>query len=211
LVVALPFELAVTPNPLTLTVGEKAKLTLRASRKGGYDGPVAVEFRNLPANVTVPKAAIGKGQDQVDVELTAAANAALGARGDVSVLGIAPLGNQQAASPNFTVRVQPPPPVLTLKAEPATVTVKPGAKATVKITIDRKNLTGPAMLAVEGLPDKVTAVPVQVAADKNEATIELAAAADAAPAKGEATVKGHVGMTVAATKVTLQVEKPGAE
>jgi len=210
LVVALPFELAVTPNPLTLTAGETAKLTLRATRKGGYDGPVTLEFRNLPANVTVPKAAIGKGQEQVEVELTAAANAALGARGDVSVLGIAPLGNQQAASPNFTVRVQPPP-VLTLKVEPAAVTVKPGAKATLKITIDRKNLTGSAALTFEGLPEKVTAPPVTVAADKNEATIELTAAADAAPAKADVTVKGLIGMTPATTKVSVQVEKPGAE
>jgi hypothetical protein len=129
----------------------------------------------------------------------------------VSVLGIAPLGNQQAASPNFTVRVQPPPPVLTLKAEPATVTFKSGAKATVKIAVDRKHLTGPAALTVEGLPDKVTSAPVTVAADKNEATIELTAAADAAPAKVEVTVKGQVGTNVATTKVTLQVEKPGTE
>lgn len=211
LVVALPFDLAATPNPLTLTAGETAKLTLRATRKGGYDGPVTLEFRNLPANVTVPKASIAKGQDQVEVELTAAANAALGARGDVSVLGIAPLGNQQAASPNFTVRVQPPPPVLTLKAEPPAVNIKSGGKATVKVTIDRKNVTGPAAVTVEGLPEKVTAAPVQVAADKNEATIEFAAAADAPPAKAEAMIKGQVGMIIATTKVAVQVEKPGTE
>ena len=82
---------------------------------------------------------------------------------------------------------------------------------TLKITIDRKNLTGPAALTVEGLPEKVTAAPVTVAADKNEATIELTAAADAAPAKAEATVKCQVGMTPATTKVTVQVEKPGTE
>jgi hypothetical protein len=211
LVVALPFDLAVTPNPLTLTAGEKAKLAVRTTRKGGYDGPVALEFRNLPASVTVPKAAIAKGQDQIEVELTAAANAALGARGDVSVLGTAPLGNQQAASPNFTVRVQPPPPQLTLKAEPAALTLKSGAKAAVRVTIDRKHLTGPAALSVEGLPDKITAAPVQIAADKNEATIEFIAAADAAPAKADATIKAQIGMTVATTKVTVQVEKPAAE
>jgi hypothetical protein len=211
LVVALPFELTATPNPLTMTAGETAKLTLRARRRGGYDGAVTLEFRNLPANVTVPKASIAKGQDQVEVELTAAANAALGARGDVSVLGIAPLGNQQAASPNFTVRVQAPPAVLTVKAEPATLTVKTGGKAAVKVTIDRKNLAGPATLTVEGLPEKVTAAPVTIAADKNEATIELAAAADAAPAKADATIKVQVGTMIATAKVAVQVEKPAAE
>src|SRR5207249_2543386 len=66
LVVAIPFDLSVEPNPLTLTAGEKAKLVVRAVRKGGYDGPVTLEFRNLPANVTVPKAAIAKGESQVE-------------------------------------------------------------------------------------------------------------------------------------------------
>src|SRR5262249_48928545 len=151
-------ELRVEPNPLTLTAGQTARLKVTAARKGGYDGPVALEFRNLPMNVTAPKVAIDAGRDAIEAELTAAANAPVGARGDVRVLGAPAIANQTAASPNFTIRVQaPPPPALALKAEPAAVTVKAGAKATFKVTVERHNVAGPVALAVENLPPNLTA------------------------------------------------------
>jgi hypothetical protein len=208
LVVAPPFDLRVEPNPLTLAAGQAGKLKVTAARKGGYDGPVALAFRNLPANVTAPKAAIPAGQDVAEVELTAAANAPVGARGDVSVLGTAAVANQSAASPNFTVRIQPPPPAaLALKADPAAVTVKAGATAKLKVTVERQNLAGPVALTVENLPPKLTAAPATVPADQGEAEVELSAAADAAPGKAEVTIKGLTGMVTGAVKVTVQVEK----
>jgi hypothetical protein len=106
LVVALPFDLKVEPAPVKLAPGDKAKVKVSAVRKGGYQGPIALEFRNLPANVTAAKAEIPMGQAQAEVELTAAANAAPGDKGDVNVLGTASAAaNQQNPSPNFTVSV----------------------------------------------------------------------------------------------------------
>jgi hypothetical protein len=106
LVVALPFDLKVDPAPVKLTAGEKAKVKVSAVRKGGYQGPIALEFRNLPANVTAAKAEIPMGQAQAEVELTAAAEAAPGDKADVNVLGTASAAaNQQNPSPNFTVSV----------------------------------------------------------------------------------------------------------
>jgi hypothetical protein len=106
LVVALPFDLKVEPVPVKLAPGDKVKVKVSAVRKGGYQGPIAVEFRNLPANVTAAKATIAMGQTQAEVEVTAAANAAPGDKPDVDVLGTAPAaGNQQNASPKVTVSV----------------------------------------------------------------------------------------------------------
>jgi hypothetical protein len=106
LVVALPFDLKVEPAPVKLAVGDKVKVKVSAVRKGGYQGPIAVDFRNLPANVTAAKATIAMGQAQAEVEVTAAANAAPGDKPDVDVLGTASAaGNQQNASPKFTVSV----------------------------------------------------------------------------------------------------------
>src|SRR5207253_10101010 len=62
LVVAKPFELKIEPVMLALKPGEKAKLKITAVRKGGYAGPIAVEIRKLPANVTAAKGAIAMGQ-----------------------------------------------------------------------------------------------------------------------------------------------------
>ena len=89
LVVSLPFELKAEPLPLKLLPGGKAVLKVTATRKGGYAGPITVEVRNLPANVTAAKATIAMGQTAVDVEVTAAANAVAGDKADVNVLGTA--------------------------------------------------------------------------------------------------------------------------
>jgi hypothetical protein len=106
LVVALPFDLKAEPAALKLAPGGKAKLKVTATRKAGYAGPIALEVRNLPANVMAAKAVIPAGQNTADVEVTAAAAAAPASKADVNVLGTASAaGNQQAASPNVTVAV----------------------------------------------------------------------------------------------------------
>jgi hypothetical protein len=104
--VVAPFELKVEPAPLKVTVGEKAKLKITATRKSNYKGTINLELRNLPANVTAPKVTIAMDQTMVEVEVTAAANAALGDKADVHVHGTAPeAANFQTASGNFTVSV----------------------------------------------------------------------------------------------------------
>ncbi|HYT91864.1 MAG TPA: PPC domain-containing protein [Gemmataceae bacterium] len=106
LVVGAPFALTVEPAKASLPAGGKAKLKIVANRQGGYQGPIAVELRNLPAGVLATKAVIAMGQNMVEVELTAAANAAIASRQDVNVLGTATAaGNLQGASPNFAVSV----------------------------------------------------------------------------------------------------------
>jgi hypothetical protein len=106
LVVVRPFELSVAPAPLTLPQGGKAKIKVTAIRRGGFDGPVQVELRNLPANVIASKAMIPAGQSETVLELSAAENAPVGNKTDVNVLGTAAtLGNRQNASPNFTVSI----------------------------------------------------------------------------------------------------------
>lgn len=106
LTVALPFELQVSPAPLKIAQGAKAKLKVTAVRKGGYQGPIGLEVRNLPANVTAPKATIAMGQTSVEIEITVAAAAAVGDKAGVNVLGTATAAaNQQNASPNFVLGV----------------------------------------------------------------------------------------------------------
>jgi hypothetical protein len=106
LVVEVPFALRFEPAVLQLTPGGKAKLKVLATRKGGYQGPIALELRNLPANVTAPKATIAQGQTTVDIEVAAAANAVPVNKPDVHVLGTATAaGNQQVASTNFNLMV----------------------------------------------------------------------------------------------------------
>jgi hypothetical protein len=206
LLVGQPFELKVEPNPMPLETGGNAMLTVTAIRKGGYAGPIGLELRNLPAQVKADRMTIGPGKSTVTMTLTAAADAPLGSRGDVDVLGTAPLGNQQAASPAYTVRVQSPPPVLIVKVEPATVTLKPGGKVKLKVTVERKHFIGPIVVTIEGLPAKVTVAPATVPSEQSVTEVELAAAADAEAGKSEATMTAKAA-AMASAKVNVQVEK----
>jgi len=107
LVLVLPFELKVEPVALKIPQNGKAKIKITATRKGGYQGPIAFELRNLPANVTASKGTIAMGQNEAEVEITVPANAAAVEKKDINVLGTASAaGNQQNASPNFTLTVE---------------------------------------------------------------------------------------------------------
>jgi len=107
LVLSLPFDLKMEPTALKIPQGGKAKIKIIATRKGGYQGPIAFELRNLPANATAPKSTIAMGQNEAEVEVTAPANTAPGEKKDVNVLGTATTaGNQQNASPNFSVIIE---------------------------------------------------------------------------------------------------------
>jgi len=57
----------------------------------------------LPANVTAPKTPLPAGKNDVEIEVTAAANATAGEKADVNVTGTA--SGQTAATANFKVTV----------------------------------------------------------------------------------------------------------
>jgi hypothetical protein len=106
MVVGQPFDLKVEPAELDLKAGDKAIVKIMALRKGGYKGPIALELRNLPANVTASKGIMAVDQENFELEIVAAPNAAPAAKKDVDVRGSATaLNNLQNASPTFTVRV----------------------------------------------------------------------------------------------------------
>jgi invasion protein IalB len=207
--VTAPAVLTVAPAPFALSAsalpplkpGDKAKLKVTAARKGGFAGPIDVELKNLPAGVTAPKTPIAAGKNDVEVEVTAAVNAAVGDKADVNVTGTA--AGQTAATPNFklTVLAAPAPAVapfaLTAVAPPA---LKSGDKVKVKVTAMRKDYAGPIDLEVKNLPAGVTAPKSAIPAGKNDVEIELTAAATAAPAeKADVNVTGTAAGKSAAT------------
>lgn len=107
LVLGAPFELKVEPATVSLKPGDKAKVKVLVTRKGGYKGPIALDFRNLPANVTAGKIIIAADKNDADVEIMADAKAAPAPGNAVTVGGAATaLNNLANVSPAFTVSVQ---------------------------------------------------------------------------------------------------------
>ncbi len=103
----MPFDLKVEQATVSLNPGEKAKVKVTAIRRGGYKGPIALDVRGLPANVTGGKAAIPDGKNDIEVEISADAKAAPATAANVSVGGAATaLNNLANVSPAFSVSVQ---------------------------------------------------------------------------------------------------------
>jgi hypothetical protein len=140
-----------------------------------------LEVRNLPANVTAPKASIAMGQPAAEIEVSAAAEAPVADKADINVLGTAPAAsNQQNASPNFTISVQAAAPTYELKAEGVPLKLKQGDKAKLKVTAVRKGYQGPITVELKNLPANVTAPKATIAQDQTSVEIEVTAADAAA-------------------------------
>ncbi len=91
-----------------LAKGAALKIKVVAERNPAYGGEITLAFQNLPKGVTATAATIPAGQNEVEVTLTAAADAAVGAVQNVVVQGEGKNGNAKltAASGNTSLTVQ---------------------------------------------------------------------------------------------------------
>jgi len=101
LIIAAPFELSAEPKDVTLAPGGKTKLTLKVTRKAGFKGTLAIDVKNLPADVTADKATVAPEQASVDIQLTAGAKALPLERIELEIVGVV------TATPNL-FRAAPP-------------------------------------------------------------------------------------------------------
>jgi hypothetical protein len=76
-----------------LAKGQTLKVKIVAERNPAYAGPITLTFQNLPKGVTAAAALIAAGQNEAEVVLTAAADAAAGAVPNVIVQGEGMNGN----------------------------------------------------------------------------------------------------------------------
>jgi hypothetical protein len=178
-----PFSLKAPAAAVKLAQGGRAKVKISTVRRG-YQGPVAVELRNLPAGVTAAKGVIPTGQDEVEVELSATSAAALGGRKDVAALGTATApASPPVLSPSFTLDViKAPAQEFTLRVESGPVQVKPGGKAKVTVVADRgKGYQGPITVELRNLPSRLTASQGVIPPGKDRVSLELIADSKAVP------------------------------
>lgn len=79
----------------------KAPVVVKAARLPGYSGPIDVALKNLPQGVTAPKATIPEKQNEVSIELAAAADAPAAAIDNLQAVATASVNGQgeSATSP----------------------------------------------------------------------------------------------------------------
>src|SRR5581483_7040029 len=98
-------DLKVAPGAVQLSAGAKTTLKVTLVRKG-YDGPLVLEMRNLPADVEATPVKLAAGEKNAEITLRAKLDADTISRGDVVVIGIASAAdNHVFASPHLTVNV----------------------------------------------------------------------------------------------------------
>jgi hypothetical protein len=180
LVLVAPFVLKVDPT-LMVPQGGKAPLLVTAERQGGYDGPIALAWTGLPTGVTTAPVQVATGQKTAICDVSAAADAPLGNRPDVTVTGTA---NQQTASGKLSIQVTAattvkPPFDLTL--DPNLLKLAQGGKAVLKATVVRREYAGAINIELRNLPAKVDAQKAVIPPGANTVNLELTAAADAVP------------------------------
>ena len=88
--------------------GGELAVKVKVQRNPAFAGPVTLTFQNLPAGVTAAPTMLPADASEIDVKLTAAADAAQGAKADVNVKGEGMNGNAklESVSPNVTITVE---------------------------------------------------------------------------------------------------------
>jgi hypothetical protein len=103
----MPIDLSLDTAGGKLPVNGKLKMKAKVNRVLGFKTPVEVELKNLPKGVTAPKVTIPEGAAEVEIELTAAADAAVGAINNLSLVGTTNVAgeNQSVTAANAALEV----------------------------------------------------------------------------------------------------------
>jgi hypothetical protein len=107
--VITPLSVTVAPaGPLVVGQTQKVKITL--ARRGDAQQPVDVKFKKLPGGVTLQKLTVNSDQSEVEVELAAAADAAVGNFAELAVTATTKYAGLDLSvdSPNVNLEVKAP-------------------------------------------------------------------------------------------------------
>jgi hypothetical protein len=103
----MPIDLSLDTAGGKIPVNGKLKMKAKVNRIQGFKPPVEVELKNLPKGVTAPKVTIPEGAAEIEIELTAAADAAVGAINNLSLVGTTNVAgeNQSVTAANAGLEV----------------------------------------------------------------------------------------------------------
>ena len=181
------FTLTAMPGNPNVPRGGRIPVEVTANRTLGYDGPIELKVKGLPAGITAEETTIGAGQDSATVIFKAAPDAPLtGTATPFKIEGRAKVNGRdlvRVADESMPLRVASvmPPPDLVVSAEPKEIAIEPGKTVTVTLHVDRKNgFAGRVPCNVRNLPpgvvvDNVGLNGVLVTEDQTSRTFTLRA------------------------------------
>ncbi|HET6217349.1 MAG TPA: hypothetical protein VFE27_10060, partial [Acidobacteriaceae bacterium] len=161
-------------NP-NIPKGGRVPLTVSANRLQGYEGPIEIEMKGLPAGVTAGPAKISAGEDSTVVVLSASADAFADAPpAALEILGHATINSHDVARsanlndmldadmhPELSLQLATiiPPPDVVVTTDLRQVSLEPGQQVTVTLHVERQNgYKGRVPCYVKNLPRGVQVV-----------------------------------------------------
>jgi hypothetical protein len=157
------FRLGVNPTNPNVPLGGTVPVTVTAFRMDGFDGPIAISLDQLPAGLHAAPGVISAGQNSTTITLSADAGARISAAVPFEVTGKAENGIAHAANPEDHLKLIAlmPPPDLLMTAETKEVTLAPGGKAEITVSIARqRDFKGRVPVEVRNLPPYVRVLDV---------------------------------------------------
>jgi hypothetical protein len=155
------FMLSVSPRNPNVPVGGRIPITVTALKLDGFDAPVEVSLRNLPAGLQATKGVIQPGQISATLLLSADAHVRLDRAAPLEVAGRAQLSGaweERWANPEDKLKLISlmPTPDVVMTAETKQVVLEPGGTAEVEVAIRRNNdYGGRVPVEVRNLPPGV--------------------------------------------------------
>jgi hypothetical protein len=153
-------------------------MQVNVNRLDRLRGPIRLHCPTLPKTFEASPAVIEAGQNKALLTVTAPWDAPLGLM-PFSVAGVCAVGNRQVertATPSPMLLTVMEAPEFTLTLAEISASVTHNKTVNLHVTANRRDdFTDPITLTVVGLPPRVTAKPVNIAAGKNEAVLSVRA------------------------------------
>lgn len=172
----LPFHLEIVQPNVPIVRNGQMMLKIVARKKEGWDENIQVQFPYRPPGIGAnSEISIPKGQNEALYQLNADGNAAVG-KWPIYALGYANINGAAWASTQMaSLEVAEPWVGLTVQRS----SVEQGKETDVVVEVQvLKELKAPATVTLVGLPHKVTAEPLQIAADTKEVVFKVKTATD---------------------------------
>ncbi len=156
------FLLSANPQNANVPQGGRIPINVTAFRMDGFDGPIVISVRDLPAGLHATESTIAPGQVSTTLLLSADENAKLKEAVPLKVAGSG-AGMVRWADPEDKLKLIAlmPKPDIVMHAETREVTLEPGGQAEVKVAIQRNNQFGGRVpVEVRNLPPGVLVLDV---------------------------------------------------
>lgn len=192
-------QLAVPPE-VTIHPGVEAEINVRVTREG-ISGPVRVRCDGDLRGLKIKDLELPEDQEVATLHLNPEETAEIGLR----TLRVLAEAGTVTAEEQFKARIEPLPPLLRVSVSPEVVLL-PGASNTAFVRVVRERVSGAVRLRCEGDISGLSIREIELAEDKRDSPLEIAADSLATAGARELRLVGEAGTLKDEQKFSVQIQ-----